>query len=167
MEINEELILRLAQEGKQQSPVSVPWAKHVDLFLDRRLSISEMTRILNAGGHIISRQRVNTWLLRNRLDESSYLRKKTPKSVIDPTRSRDTFIDSITNKKGNRIHDRDEASSVQRKYAMKNNKQIDHDSKGETVAQAKTAVQVNASKETDLDRMLKRIDESVEYRSKF
>lgn len=143
------------------------WIRYADLFIEKRLSVSGMVRILNESGYVISRQGVNDWLLRNKYEETSYLRKTKRKSVLDPAKKHDTVVNNLKDNKSNRIHDCDVISGDQRVDVVNGNGKINEISTQETAVQTNAVSPVKANAEADLDRMLKLIDQSVERRSKF
>lgn len=56
------------------------WTKYVDTFIEAKMPIAAMCRVLKELGHNIAPQSVSEWLRRHRFEETNYLkgRKKTP-----------------------------------------------------------------------------------------
>jgi len=108
MTVDDEKILSLIEQvhlsGKPQRQEPA-WVRHADLFIEKRLSVSGMARILNECGYVISRQGVNDWLLRNKYEETRYLRKNKRKSALDPAKIDATVVDNLADNKSYLVHD--------------------------------------------------------------
>lgn len=71
------------------------WIKYVDYFIESRLSVSAMARIVAKMGISVSRQAINKWLLKNRKEETSYLRKRR-KMIVDSISSNGSTVVNMT-----------------------------------------------------------------------
>ena len=79
--MNSEQIAKLIEGERQER--GPKWLKHIDQLISAKLTVTAMANVLNKAGYEIKRQSLSEWLIRNRYEETSYLKRRKTKSIVD------------------------------------------------------------------------------------